>query len=194
MRDLAVIFLGACLVNNLALDAMLGLPPVLATAKKIPVAIGMSLAMLLALTVATVLTYVLHYLVLLPQGMSGGVEIFCFILLIAAGIKTAEVLLHRYQPAVYQQIAVFVPLTIINSAALGAALLNLQGQHGLLGSLSFGLGAAMGYGLVLIAMAAMQERLLAADVPAPFRGVPINLITLGLMAMAFLGFNGLFSR
>jgi electron transport complex protein RnfA len=190
--DYAVIFLGAGLVNNLILDAALGLPPAIAVAKKIAAAADMTLAMMLAITAATVLTYPLEDYVLQPLGL-GGFAGFSFILIITLGILTVEALLRRFQPALHDRIAVFVPLTLINGAALGAGLLNSQRQHGVFGSLFFGIGAAAGFGLVVIALAAMQERLMPAEIPAPFRGVAIILITLGIMAMAFMGFTGIVS-
>ena len=193
MGEYAVIFLGACLVNNLILDAMLGLPPAIAVSKKITTAIGMTLAMLLALTSATLVSYPLHYHVLLPLGLQG-LETFSFILIITLAIKTTELALKIFKPALHEQLAVFFPLTLINSAALGIALLNSQHQHGIIGSLFFGLGAAAGFGLVVIAMAATQDRIMGTAIPAPFRGVAITLITLGIMSMAFLGFNGLGGR
>jgi electron transport complex protein RnfA len=91
----------------------------------------------------------------------------------------------------HERIGVFVPLILIDSAALGAALINIRHAHGLFGSLFQGVGAAAGFGLVIIALAAMQERLQVAEIPAPFRGLAITLITLGIMSMAFMGFNGI---
>ena len=193
MGDFAAIFLGACLVNNLILDAMLGLPPAIAVAKKISTAIGMTMAMLLALTSATLVSYPLHYYVLMPLDLAE-LETFSFIIVISLAMKAAELVLKRVRPALHDQLAVFFPLTLINSAALGVALLNSRYQHGLPGSLFFGLGAATGFGLVVIAMAAMQERLMATAIPAPFRGIAIILITLGIMSMAFMGFSGIVSR
>ena len=190
MGNFFAIFLAACLVNNLILDAMLGLPPAIAVAKKIETAIGMTLAMLMALTSATLASYPFNHYVLLPLDLAG-LETFSFIIVITLAMKAAELALRRFKPALHEQLAVFFPLTLINSAALGVALLNSQHQHGLLGSLFFGVGAATGFGLVVAAMAAMQERMMAAAIPAPFRGIAIILITLGIMSMAFMGFNGI---
>ena len=190
MGDFAAIFLGACLVNNLVLDTMVGLPPAVAVAKKIDTAIGMTLAMLLALTLATLLTYPLYYYLLLPHDLVY-LQIPAFLLLITLGIKTAEAGLKKFKPAEHQRIAGFIPLTLIDSAALGVALLYTQTPHGLAGSLFFGFGAAAGFGLVTVAMAALQERLMPDEIPSPFRGIAILLITLGIMSMAFMGFSGM---
>lgn len=190
--DFAAIFLGACLINNLILDTMVGLPPAIATAKKIATAVNMTMAMMLALTIAAVITYPLYYHVLLPLDLVY-LQTISFVFLIALGIKAAEAGIKRLKPELHDRIGVYIPLTLVNSAALGAALLYTQSQHGLIGSLFFGPGAAAGFGLVTIAMAAMQERMMAAEIPAPFRGVAILLITLGIMAMAFMGFNGMVS-
>ena len=192
MGDFAAIFLGACLVNNLILDTMVGLPPAIATSKKIEAAINMALAMMLALTIAAVLTYPLYYYVLLPMDLVY-LQTISFLLLITLGIKAAQAGIKRFKPGLHERIAVFIPLTLINSAGLGVALINIQSRHGVTGSLFFGLGAAAGFGLVTIAMAAMQERMMPAEIPAPFRGIAILLITLGIMSMAFMGFNGITS-
>lgn len=192
MGDYAVIFLGACLVNNLILDTMLGLPPAIAVSKKIATAMAMTLTMLLALSIATVITYPLYYYVLVPFKLNN-LQTFSFILCITLGIKCGESGIKRFKPELYEKIAVFIPLTLINSAALGIALVNVQVRHGVISSLFFGLGSAVGFGLVIIAMSAMQERIMEAEIPAPFRGIAIILITLGIMSMAFMGFNGIVS-
>lgn len=192
MGDFAAIFLGACLINNLILDTMVGLPPAIATSKKIATAVNMALAMTLALTIATLVTYPLYYYVLIPLDLVY-LQTLSFIVLITLGIKSAEACIKRFKPELYKRIAVFIPLTLINSAGLGIALVNTQAHNGVAGSLFFGLGAAAGFGLVTIAMSAMQERMMAAEIPAPFRGIAILLITLGIMSMAFMGFNGIVS-
>lgn len=190
MGDYAVIFLGACLVNNLVLDTMLGLPPAIAVSKKIAIALAMTLTMLLALSIATVITYPLYYYVLIPFNLNN-LQTFSFILCITLGIKCGESLIRRFKPELYEKIAVFIPLTLINSAALGIALINVQVRQGVFGSLIFGLGSAVGFGLIIIAMSAMQERIMDAEIPAPFQGIAIILITLGIMSMAFMGFAGI---
>ena len=190
MGDFAAIFLAACLVNNLILDIMVGLPPAVATSKKIEAAVNMSLAILPALMIAAVLTYPLYYYILLPMDLVY-LQTITFVLLITLGIKTAEACIKRFKPDLYDRIAVFIPLTLINSAGLGVALINIQTRHGVIGSLFFGLGAAAGFGLVTIAVAALQERIMPSEIPAPFRGIAILLITLGIMSMAFMGFSGL---
>ena len=171
---------------------MVGLPPAVATSKKIATAVNMAITMTLVLMIATVATYPLYYYVLLPLDLVY-LQTISFVFLTALGIKTAEACLKRFKPELYQRVAVFIPLTLINSAVLGVALVNMQSQHGVIGSVFFGLGAAIGFGLVIIAMAAMQERMMAAEIPTPFRGIAILLITLGIMSMAFMGFNGIAS-
>lgn len=192
MGDYAVIFLGACLVNNLVLDTMLGLPPAIAVSRKIATAKAMTLAMLLALSITTIITYPLYYYVLVPFNLNN-LQTFSFILCITFAIKCGESGIKRFKPELYEKIAVFIPLILINSAALGIALINVQVRHGIFGSLIFGLGSAVGFGLVIIAMTTMQERIMDAEIPEPFRGVAIILITLGIMSMAFMGFNGIVS-
>lgn len=192
MGDFAAIFLGACLVNNLILDTMVGLPPAIAISKKIVTAVNMALAMMLALTIATLITYPLHYYLLLPLNLDY-LQTISFIFLIIVGIKSAEACIKKFKPGLHQRIADFIPLTLINSACLGIALINVQSQHGVIASLFSGLGAGVGFGLITIAIAAVQERMMLSEIPAPFRGMAILLITLGIMSMAFMGFNGIVS-
>ena len=192
MGDFAAIFLGACLVNNLILDTMIGLPPAIAISKKMVTAINMALAMILALTIATLITYPLYYYLLLPLNLVY-LQTISFIFLILLGIKTAAACIKKFKPDFHQRIADFIPLTLINSAGLGIALINAQSQHGIIISLFFGLGAGAGFGLITIAISTVQERMMVAEIPSPFRGLAILLITLGIMSMAFMGFNGIVS-
>lgn len=190
MGEIAAIFLGACLVNNLVLDAMLGLPATIATSKKISTAIGMSAAMALAVIITTVITYPLYYYFLLPADMEY-LNTICFLLIMVLGIKAGEISIAIFKPLLYEKIVSFIPLTLINSAVLGTALLNIQKQHGIAGSLIYGAGFSAGLALVLVSLAAMQDILKAPDIPSPFQGIAITLITLGIMSMAFMGFTGI---
>lgn len=192
MGDFAAFFLGACLVNNLILDSMLGLPPAVAVSKKISTALGMALAMTVCLPAAALITYPLFYYVLVPLGYEN-FKTFSLILTITLVIKLCESLIRLIRPALYEKITEFIPLVLINSSILGLVLINVQEQHGITGSLFYGLGSGAGFGLVVTAMSAMQDRMTAVEIPAPLRGIAITLITVGIMSMAFMGFNGIIS-
>lgn len=190
MTDFAAIFIGACLINNLVLDHLLGVYPGMAARGKVEPAWGISIAMSFALTSAALVTYPIQHYLLTPLNLAY-LQLFCFVFVITLAILLGEVALKKISPARHEKIAPFIPLTLVNSAALGVALLNLQHTHGLTGSLVFGLGSGAGFAIVTMMMAAMQQRLEAAAIPQPFRGVSILLITFGIISMAFMGFIGM---
>lgn len=190
MADLVVIFIGACLVNNLILDALLAAPVAVAISRKIEIAIGMAMTMIIVLTVSTLVSHLLYYSLLAPYGFEY-LQTLGFIVMITLMIMLTDKGIQAFKPVLHERIAPFIPLTLVNSAVLGVALLNIQHPFGIAGSLVFGLGAGTGYGLIMIMLAAIQERVIVADIPKPFRGMAITLITLGIMSMAFMGFIGI---
>jgi len=190
MSDLTVIFIGACLVNNLILDYLLGIGPALAVARKIDVAIGMSISMMLVLTITALISYPVKHYLLIPMELEY-LQLVILVAITTLVILSAEQCLRRISPGLHEQVSLFIPLTILNTAVLGIALLNIQQTHGLTGSLFFGLGSGTGFGLVLVMLAALEDQLSSADIPRPFQGLSILLITLGIISMAFMGFTGL---
>ncbi len=190
MTEIIAVFFGACLVNNLILSGMLGIAPAMSTAKRIEVALGMSLAMIFILTITAAVSHLVDRYVLIPLDASW-LQLITFIISIALGIVLALKILKRFKPALSQQMTLFLPLALMNTAVLGLALMNAQYEYGLFLSLLFGLSAAAGFGLVLILISAMQERMDVANIPAPFKGTAIMLITLGILSMAFMGFAGM---
>lgn len=187
--DLLLIIISAALVNNFVLVQFLGLCPFLGVSTRLESAIGMSAATAFVLTLASVVAYLLTRWVLVPLELEY-LRIVMFILIIAALVQLVELVMRRSVPLLYRMLGIYLPLITSNCAVLGVALLNLREQHSLAESALYGLGAAAGFSLVLIALAAARERLAMADVPASFRGAPIGLITAGLMALAFMGFVG----
>ncbi|MFQ5658849.1 MAG: electron transport complex protein RnfA [Gammaproteobacteria bacterium] len=192
MSDFAVIFIGACLVNNLIFDYLLGVSPAIAMSRKLETAIGMSSAMICVLTLAALISYPFRNLVLVPLGLEY-LQTLSFIFIITLTVLLGEKVLQRVNPVIHERVAVFIPLTLINTSGLGVALLNIEQAHGLMGSLFFGLGAGAGFGLAIIMLSAMHYRIAVDDVPGPFQGAAITLITLGIIAMAFKGFTGIVS-
>jgi electron transport complex protein RnfA len=187
--DLVLIVISAALVNNFVLIQFLGLCPFMGVSNSVSSAAGMSLATAFVLTLASVSSYLLSTWVLEPLGL-GYLRIVAFILVIAALVQATELYMRHAAPLLHRVLGVYLPLITSNCAVLGVALLNLREQHSLLESAFYGFGAAAGFGMVLVALAAARERLELADVPASFRGAPIGLITAGLMALAFMGFAG----
>ncbi len=157
---------------------------------KLDTAIGMSLATTFVLTLASVTSYLVNQYILIPLELTF-LRTMSFILVIAVVVQFTEMVVRKTSPTLYRLLGIFLPLITTNCAVLGVALLNTREQHSFLQSAIYGFGAAVGFSLVLVLFAAMRERLAAADVPAPFKGASIAMITAGLMSLAFLGFTGL---
>ena len=190
MTEYLLILVGTVFANNFVLVRFLGLCPFMGVSTKLEGAIGMSVATAFVLTLSSVVSYLLHTFVLVPLGLEY-LRTLGFILVIAVAVQLTELIMRRTSPLLYRVLGIFLPLITSNCAVLGVALLNVQEQHNLLESALYGFGAAAGFGLVLVMFAAMRERIAHADVPEPFRGSSIALITAGLMALAFMGFSGL---
>jgi electron transport complex protein RnfA len=190
MAEHLLILVSTVLANNFVLVRFLGLCPFMGVSTKLEGAIGMSVATAFVLTLSSVASYLMHRYLLEPLGLEY-LATLSFILAIAVTVQLTEMIIRRSSPLLYRVLGIFLPLITSNCAVLGVALLNVQQQHNLLQSALYGFGAAAGFGLVLVMFAAMRERLAYADVPAPFRGPAIGLVTAGLMALAFMGFNGL---
>jgi electron transport complex protein RnfA len=190
MAEYALILIITVLVNNFVLVKFLGLCPFMGVSNKLETAAGMSLATTFVLTLSSACSYLANEYLLAPLGLEY-LRTITFILVIAAVVQFTEMVVHKTSPLLYQVLGIFLPLITTNCAVLGVALLNVQESHGFFASALYGFGAAVGFSLVLILFAAMRERIDAADVPLPFRGSAIGLITAGLMSLAFMGFSGL---
>jgi len=190
MTEYLLILVSTVLVNNFVLVQFLGLCPFMSVSRKVETATGMALATTFVLTLSSVSSYLVNEYVLLPLELEY-LRLIAFILVIAAVVQFTEMIVHKTSPLLYQVLGIFLPLITTNCAVLGVALLNTQKQHTFLESAIYGFGAAIGFSLVLILFASMRERLAVADVPKPFKGAAISLITAGLMSLAFMGFAGL---
>ncbi len=190
MSEYFLILVSTVLANNFVLVRFLGLCPFMGVSNKLEGAIGMSVATLFVLTLSSAASYLVSTYLLKPLGLEY-LSTLAFILVIAAVVQLTEMAMRKSSPLLYRILGIFLPLITTNCAVLGVALLNVQEQHNLLQSVLYGFGAATGFGLVLVMFSAMRERIAQADVPVPFRGAPIGLITAGLMALAFMGFTGL---
>lgn len=190
MTEYLLLLIATVLVNNFVLVQFLGLCPFMGVSGKLDTAIGMSLATTFVLTLASVTSYLVNQYILIPLELTF-LRTMSFILVIAVVVQFTEMVVRKTSPTLYRLLGIFLPLITTNCAVLGVALLNTREQHSLLQSAIYGFGAAVGFSLVLVLFAAMRERLAAADVPAPFKGASIAMITAGLMSLAFLGFTGL---
>ncbi|MEA3638928.1 MAG: electron transport complex subunit RsxA [Lamprobacter sp.] len=192
MTEYALILVSTVLVNNFVLVKFLGLCPFMGVSKKLETAIGMGFATTFVLTLAAVTTWIVNTYLLVPLGIDY-LRTIAFILVIAVVVQFTETVMHKTSPVLYQVLGIFLPLITTNCAVLGVALLNLQEQRSFLESALYGFGAAIGFSLVLVLFAAMRERVAVADVPEPFQGSAIAMVTAGLMSLAFMGFAGLVS-
>jgi electron transport complex protein RnfA len=190
MTDLFLIFISAAFVNNFVLVRFLGLCPFMGVSTQYKSALGMSFATAFVLTMSSIASYLVNEYLLVPLGLEY-LKTLSFILVIAVTVQVTEMVLHKSSPLLYQVLGLFLPLITTNCAVLGVALLNVQQQNSLIESAFFGFGAAVGFGLVLVLFSAIRERLEMANIPASFRGLPIALMTAGIMSLAFMGFAGM---
>jgi electron transport complex protein RnfA len=190
MVEYFLLLIGTVLVNNFVLVKFLGLCPFMGVSSKLESAIGMSMATTFVMTVASLCSYLVNQYLLAPLGLEY-LRTLSFILVIAVVVQFTEMVVRKTSPTLYRMLGIFLPLITTNCAVLGVALLNVNEQHNFIDSIVYGFGAALGFSLVLIMFSAMRERIAAADVPLPFRGASIAMITAGLMSLAFAGFTGL---
>jgi electron transport complex protein RnfA len=190
MKEYLIILVSTILVNNFVLVKFLGLCPFMGVSRKLETAMGMGLATTFVLTLSSVCSYLVNHYLLMPLELDY-LRTIAFIVVIAFVVQFTEMVVHKTSPLLYQVLGIFLPLITTNCAVLGVALLNVQAQQGFMQSALYGFGAAIGFSLVLTLFASLRERIDAADVPAPFKGNAIALITAGLMSMAFMGFSGL---
>ena len=190
MQEFAVILVSSILINNYVLVQFLGLCPFMGVSNKLESAMGMSLATTFVLTLASAASYVVYHGLLVPFDITY-LRTISFIVVIAAVVQFTEIMVRQLSPLLHQVLGIFLPLITTNCAVLGVALLSLNRELSFFHTTLYGLGAALGFSLVLVLFAAMRERLASADVPKPFRGAAIAMITASLMSLAFLGFSGL---
>ncbi|TMO46736.1 electron transport complex subunit RsxA [Pseudoalteromonas ruthenica] len=190
MTEYLLLLVSTVLVNNFVLVQFLGLCPFMGVSSKLDTAVGMSMATTFVLTLASVTSYLVNQYILLPLELTF-LRTMSFILVIAVVVQFTEMVVQKTSPTLYRLLGIFLPLITTNCAVLGVALLNIKEQHSFVESAVYGFGAAVGFSLVLVLFAAMRERLAGADVPAPFKGAAIAMVTAGLMSMAFMGFSGL---
>lgn len=190
MTDYLLLFVGTVLVNNFVLVKFLGLCPFMGVSKKLETAIGMGFATTFVMTLASISSWLMDTFILVPLDLLY-LRTLSFILVIAVVVQFTEMVVRKTSPALYRLLGIFLPLITTNCAVLGVALLNINESHTFMQSAVYGFGAAIGFSLVMVLFAAIRERLAVANIPAPFKGSSIGLITAGLISLAFMGFSGL---
>ena len=190
MTELWLIILSTVLVNNFVLVKFLGLCPFMGVSRKLESAIAMSVATTFVLTLSSGLSYLIQQYLLKPLALEY-LRTIAFILIIAGLVQFTEIAVRRTSPLLFRVLGIYLPLITTNCAVLGVALLNIAESHTFVQSIFFGFGTALGFSLVMVLFAAMRERVADADVPVPFQGAAIALITAGMMSLAFMGFAGL---
>ena len=198
--NLFVILLAAVFVNNFIFSKFLGICPFLGVSKKVTTAAGMGVAVIFVMAIASAATWLVYNFILtqvkivLPgvgeQDLSFLYNI-AFILIIASLVQFVEMFIKKSSPTLYQALGVFLPLITTNCAVLGVTVLNMESKYNFIESLVNGVGAAVGFALAIVLFAGVRERIEDNDIPEPFKGFPIALITAGLMSIAFLGFSGM---
>jgi electron transport complex protein RnfA len=190
MTSYLFVIIGAVLVNNVVLVRILGLCPFMGVSKKLETAVGMGAATTFVLTLGCGTSYLVDHYVLMPAGVEY-LRTLAFIVIIAAIVQVTELVIQKTSPVLHQVLGIYLPLITTNCAVLGVPLLNVALHHDLLESLLFGFGSSVGFSLALVLFAGIRERLDGADVPLPFKGTAIAMVTAGIMSLAFMGFAGL---
>lgn len=184
---LFAIIIGAIFVNNVVLSQFLGICPFLGVSSKVETSMGMGMAVTFVMALSAVVTWSLQHFILVPFGIEY-MQTIVFILVIAALVQMVEIVLKKVSPSLYQALGIFLPLITTNCAVLGVAIIAVQKDFDLLTTVVYSVSIAFGFALALVLFAGIRERLEVEDVPQGMRGVPIALITAGLLAMAFMGF------
>ncbi|MBR5132481.1 MAG: electron transport complex subunit RsxA [Alistipes sp.] len=184
---LFAVVIGAIFVNNVVLSQFLGICPFLGVSSKVETSLGMGMAVTFVMALSSIVTWALQNYILVPFDIVY-MQTIVFILVIAALVQMVEIVLKKVSPSLYQALGIFLPLITTNCAVLGVAIIAVQKDFDLLTTVVYSVSIAVGFAIALVLFAGIRERLETEDVPEGMRGVPIALITAGLLAMAFMGF------
>ena len=190
VRNLLIILISSSLVSNVVLSQFLGLCPFLGVSRKTNTAAGMGAALIFVITLSSAIAGVIYKFLLVPFHLEY-LQTIVFILVIAALVQLVEMFLKKTIPALYKSLGVYLPLITTNCAVLGVALTNVQNDYGILSSTVAGIATAVGFTVSIVIMAGLREKIEYNDIPEPFKGMPVVLLTAGLMSIAFFGFSGL---
>ncbi len=190
IKELLVILLSSSLISNVVLSQFSGLCPFLGVSTKTETAAGMGAAVIFVITLASAVAGVIYQFILVPFDLTY-LQTIVFILVIAALVQFVEMFLKKFMKSLYQALGVYLPLITTNCAVLGVALTNVQKNYGILTGIVNGFATAVGFTIAIVILAGIREKMEYNDIPESFKGMPIVLITAGLMAIAFCGFSGL---
>ena len=190
MGTIFKILISTIFVNNYVFAQFLGICPFLGVSSKVETATGMSVAVTFVVTLASIITYYVQKLLLDPFNL-GYLQTIVFILIIASLVQFVEMVIKKISPALYGAMGVFLPLITTNCMVLGVAILNIQSGYNIFEVITNAIGASLGFGLALILLSSLREKLELVDGPEPLKGMPLALIAAGLMSIAFMGFSGL---
>lgn len=188
--EYVIIIISAIFISNVVLTQFLGICPFLGVSQKMSTAIGMSAAVIFVLTLATLVTYIVYYALLAPLHLEY-LQTIAFILIIASLVQMVEIIIKKISQSLYQALGIYLPLITTNCAVLGVALLVIIKNYNLGESLVYAVSIGIGFGLALIIMAGLRERLEFSNLPKAFQGAPIALILAGILSLAFMGFTGI---
>lgn len=190
MKEIFLLMFSAIFIENFIFAKFYGCCPFLGVSEKPDTALGMGMAVTFVMTVSSAATWLVYEFLLVPFGLEY-LRTIAFILVIAGLVQFIEMFLKKFVPALYSSLGIFLPLITTNCAVLGAALTNIQNGYNFIESVAFGFSGAIGFTMAIVIFAGVRARLRLSNPPKPFRGMPIALITAGLIAMAFMGFSGM---
>lgn len=190
VKELLILLIGSSLVSNVVLSQFLGLCPFLGVSRNTKTAAGMGVAVIFVITLASLVAGAIYTYILTPLDVTY-LQTIVFILVIAALVQFVEMVLKKFIPSLYQALGVYLPLITTNCAVLGVALTNVQKSYGILTGVVNGFATAVGFTISIVVLAGLREKMAYNDIPESFKGMPIVLLTAGLMAIAFCGFSGL---
>ncbi len=190
VKELLILLIGSSLVSNVVLSQFLGLCPFLGVSRNTKTAAGMGVAVIFVITLASLVAGAIYTYILTPLDVTY-LQTIVFILVIAALVQFVEMVLKKFIPSLYQALGVYLPLITTNCAVLGVALTNVQKSYGILTGVVNGFATAVGFTISIVVLAGLREKMEYNDIPESFQGLPIVLLTAGLMAIAFCGFSGL---
>ncbi len=190
IKSLILLALGSALINNVVLSQFLGLCPFLGVSKKVKTALGMGTAVIFVITLSSIVTGLIYKFLLVKLDLTY-LKTIVFILVIAALVQFVEMFLKRFLPSLYKALGVYLPLITTNCAVLGIAITNVQKDYSLLEGTVNGFATSVGFTISIVILAGIREKMQYNDVPKAFKGMPIVLVSAGLMAIAFCGFSGL---
>ena len=189
MKELILLIISAAIVNNVVLSQFLGLCPFLGVSKKVETAGGMGAAVIFVITIASLVTSLIYKFILATLGLTY-LQTIVFILVIAALVQFVEMFLKKSMPALYESLGVYLPLITTNCAVLGVALNSVQYGYNILQSVVYGFGISVGFTIAIVILAGIREKMEYNDIPESWQGMPIVMVTAGLMSIAFFGFSG----